>query len=105
MPGRHKILIRMQQNTAVIVLGMHRSGTSALAGTLQRLGLDLGDGLMPANAENERGFFEHLEIVDIHDRLLATLDSSWDDPNSLEPGWVERPEVEPYRPWAASMMG
>ena len=34
MPDRNTVSIRMQNNTAVIVLGMHRSGTSALAGML-----------------------------------------------------------------------
>ena len=48
------------RNTAVIVLGMHRSGTSALAGLLHELGLEMGSSLMSGRAdENEKGFWEH----------------------------------------------
>ena len=36
----------------IVVLGMHRSGTSALAGTFSQLGLNHGDELMPATAAN-----------------------------------------------------
>ena len=42
--------------SAIVVLGMHRSGTSALAGTFSQLGLRLGDELMPAAGDaNPKG--------------------------------------------------
>ncbi len=64
----------------LIVLGMHRSGTSALAGALEILGVELGEPLMaPRDGENTRGYFEHLEIYRFHQRLLETLGVSWDD--------------------------
>ncbi|MHC4219272.1 MAG: sulfotransferase family protein, partial [Planctomycetota bacterium] len=72
----------MQQG--VIILGMHRSGTSAVAATMRLLGADLGPSLMPAHeAENPKGFFEHVEIVQCHERLLAALGRGWDDPRSI----------------------
>ena len=46
------------QRRAVIVLGMHRSGTSALTRVISLLGADLPSSLMPANLSNEAGFFE-----------------------------------------------
>jgi GT2 family glycosyltransferase len=68
----------------VIILGMHRSGTSAVAATMRLLGADLGPSLMPAHeAENPKGFFEHVEIVQCHERLLAALGRGWDDPRSI----------------------
>ncbi len=73
----------------LIVLGMHRSGTSAVAGALQLLGVELGEPLMaPRDGENTRGYFEHLEIYRFHQRLLETLGMSWDDLRSprLEAG-------------------
>ncbi len=73
----------------LIVLGMHRSGTSALAGALSILGADLGEPLMkPRDGENTRGYFEHLEIYDFHQRLLRQLMVTWDDLRSprFEPG-------------------
>ena len=59
---------------SLVILGMHRSGTSALAGLVQLLGVNLGEDLLPAMPEvNEKGFFEHQEILDIHEDLLKSL--------------------------------
>ena len=67
----------MTAQHAIVVLGMHRSGTSAMAGVLQRLGVDLGSRLTPGDADNPKGYWEHTELVDIHDRLLRSLSSRW----------------------------
>jgi hypothetical protein len=77
--------------TALVVLGMHRSGTSALAGLLHELGLEMGSSLMAGRAgENDKGFWEHEKIVSIHDRLLAHFGSSWSDTRPLPPDWHTR---------------
>lgn len=45
----------------ILVLGVPRSGTSAVAGALHHLGVDMGEGhLQPGNQWNERGYFEDL---------------------------------------------
>ncbi|WP_162560250.1 glycosyltransferase [Methylotetracoccus oryzae] len=63
----------------VVVLGMHRCGTSALARGLIELGVDLGDNLMEAvNAYNDKGFWENLDVVGLNERLLGVLGSRWD---------------------------
>jgi hypothetical protein len=90
MPGSSK-------NRAIIVLGMHRSGTSAFAGVLSLLGVDLGSKLLAASATNQAGYWEHSEVVTIHDKLLMALGSSWDDPAPLPVGWLASPEVALYR--------
>ena len=72
---------------ALVVLGMHRSGTSALAGCLHLLGVPLGEPLMPANFANERGYFEHANVVAIHDELLGALGTSALGPAPLPAGW------------------
>jgi hypothetical protein len=64
---------------AVIVLGMHRSGTSALARVISLLGADLPNGLLKQGPENEAGFWESAKLVAIHDELLSSAGSSWDD--------------------------
>jgi hypothetical protein len=76
---------------ALLVLGMHRSGTSAVAGCVERLGVSLGPRLVPgAPGDNERGFFEHAEVLSAHERFLAERGSSWDDPRpSLSHGLAE----------------
>jgi len=73
--------------TGVLVLGMHRSGTSALTRLLNLHGAALGDELMPARCDNPTGFWEHSAAVAIHERLLAALGMAWDDPRLLPQGW------------------
>jgi len=77
----------MVESTAILVLGMHRSGTSATAGWLEGLGVNLGPCLMAEDPTQPKGYFEHAEIVSIHDELMAAFDSSWDDPRPLPEGW------------------
>lgn len=76
---------------ALLVLGMHRSGTSAVTGALALRGVFLGRDLMPPGPDNPKGFWEHAGVVDIHERLLDALERSWDDPRPLPEGWLEAP--------------
>lgn len=79
---------------AVLVLGMHRSGTSALAGALRLIGLELGTDLMTPASDNPKGFWEHAGVVAIHERLLAALDRRWNDPRPLPEAWWTLPVAE-----------
>lgn len=84
-------------STALIVVGMHRSGTSATAGALQCLGIRLGEHLYAGHAHvNAKGYFEHSDIADTNDRALMALGSSWDDILPRENGWWQRDELEPF---------
>ena len=74
---------------AILVLGMHRSGTSALAGMLSLCGASLPATLMPPADYNPKGFFESLSIFRAHQQLLAELGSSWDDQSPLPKGWLD----------------
>lgn len=88
----------LTKNSALFVLGMHRSGTSALAGVLSMAGADPGPSLLPAMAEvNPKGFWEHKDIVAIHERLLDALNSSWDDERPLPAGWWRLQKVAVFR--------
>jgi len=83
---------------ALIVLGMHRSGTSALAGTFSMLGFSLGDDLLPAVADdNPKGYFEHNQVVAVHDRLFASFGMDWQDLRALPQGWLQRPATRQAR--------
>jgi hypothetical protein len=65
--------------TAIVVLGMHRAGTSALARVLNLCGAALPDTLRPAQLNhNESGFWEPEEINELNDRTLRKLGGSWD---------------------------
>ena len=98
-PNRHELEKSNKRSTvssqavsrkAIVVLGMHRSGTSALCGALDVLGVNFGKRLAPATKDNEKGYWEHPEIVALHDELLRSLGSRWDDDRPLPPDWVER---------------
>ena len=73
----------------VLVLGMHRSGTSALAGMLDKLGVELGNELLPPTRGNPKGYFEHSRVLEAHEALLEALHRGWMDPRSLPEDWTQ----------------
>src|ERR1700722_16384550 len=76
-------------STALVVLGMHRSGTPSLAGVLHHLGIALGENLMPASPDNPQGYWEHADVVRVDDDLLHGLGSRWDDVRPFPAGWEQ----------------
>jgi hypothetical protein len=57
---------------------MHRSGTSLVTKSLETLGVELGNNLMPAvDKNNDKGFFEDLEINAFNIELLNVVESDW----------------------------
>ena len=74
---------------ALLVLGMHRSGTSAVTRVLNLLGAHLGSELLATKADNKRGFWEHAEVVAVHERLLTALGRAWHDTRELPYGWLD----------------
>jgi hypothetical protein len=66
----------------VFVLGMHRSGTSAVTRVVNLLGVPIGrtDSLMPVQADNPAGFWEHVGLMEVNDAILTRLGGSWDAP-------------------------
>ena len=85
----------MTERTAYVVLGMHRSGTSSVAGTLALLGAAAPRTLMGPAQDNPKGFWESQVVTAFNDRLLATAGSAWDDWRALDatvladPAWAE----------------
>lgn len=68
-------------NKGIVVIGMHRSGTSALSGELARLGVFMGEKLIKSKAGvNDKGFWENHRLLRINEKLLERLVSSWDNP-------------------------
>lgn len=55
----------------LLILGMHRSGTSYLARLMQSLGVFIGDELVGPKKGNPRGHFEALPMLEFHQKLIA----------------------------------
>lgn len=57
-------------NRAVVISGMHRSGTSVLANLLQAMGISVGSRLMEATEFNAKGYFEDLDFQELHESII-----------------------------------
>lgn len=99
----------------LIVLGMHRSGTSVLARALNLMGAYFGpEGISTgANAENPKGFWERRDVRALNDAVLQGVGCDWNrvlrfDPRTLPPELLadfdKRAarlvlEMDAHRPW------
>jgi hypothetical protein len=85
---------------------MHRSGTSVLARVLNLLGVYLGppNHLLPAAADNPKGFWEHQPIMKLNEEILARLGGETIDPPPARPGWQDAPEYADLKRAARSLI-
>ena len=60
-------------NKVVIILGMHRSGTSVTANWLNLCGLNLGDELYGASKFNKNGYYEDIEFLELHMKIFSNF--------------------------------
>lgn len=90
--------------TAIIVLGMHRSGTSATAGLLSKMGCDLPKDLMTAAEMNEKGFFESNKVMALNDAILKSANMTWSDLKSFPNTWHTSPKVHEFAQQAKSIL-
>jgi len=87
-----------QTKTAILILGPHRSGTSAIAGAVAQLTkANFGQLLMQAQYDNQQGFYENEKIVAINDAILAELFRSWDDPRPMDIGLLNSTRLDYLR--------
>ena len=74
-----------QKKNVYIVLGMSRTGTSAIARSLQALGIELGDKLIAADARNPKGFYEDADVLyKINRGITHAIQHEWLWMDSLE---------------------
>ena len=89
----------------IVVLGMHRSGTSAITRSLQALGVDLGNNLEPpVPGINEKGFYEDLEINRLNVELLYALDSDWHELSIIPAAAFDQENLAPFKLQALELM-
>ena len=79
---------------AVVVLGVGRSGTSAVTRGLDALGVALGDRLRAgAWLKNPTGFHEDTDLLRLNKRLKRLLRVRGESVRLLEPDWWQQPTV------------
>jgi GT2 family glycosyltransferase len=77
---------QLKNKKLIVVLGMHRSGTSVVTRSLQVLGVELGDRLLPPLPDiNEKGFWEDVDINSLNIKMLAALKSDWHYVTPIQP--------------------
>lgn len=73
------------ENKQIIVIGMHRSGTSMVAGVLYYLGVFMGEQLMiddPVTGptlEQPHGYYEDREFMAINSEILTEAGGGWEN--------------------------
>jgi len=82
--AKRKISKTAIKRTCILVLGMHRSGTSALTRVLNIGGVDLPATLMGSGAGNTSGHWESNALFIYHDKMLKQQSSSWHDWRALD---------------------
>jgi hypothetical protein len=95
------------QQEIICILGMHRSGTSALTRVLNLIGVELGaDEALTTEpvADNPKGYWEHHELTAISDAILKRHGGSWDEPPLLPPGWETAAAIDDLRQRAQQLI-
>jgi len=90
-----KLIMTTNKPKSIIILGMHRSGTSCLAGALQQAGLYLGE-VSNANKYNQKGNRENNSIMSLNEEILSYSGGSWDSiPVEIE--WQKSHEEQAHK--------
>lgn len=78
----------------LLLVGMHRSGTSLLGSLLPPLGVTLPGELIDGDHHNPEGYYEREDITALQERLLIDLGRWWPSADGVLPlpdGWLEAP--------------
>lgn len=92
------------RRVAVLIMGMHRSGTSAISGLLNRLGCDAPATPLPADGRNAKGFYESFPITDLNNRILEAAGTVWNDWSGVNPAWLQSPRYEYFAQEALALV-
>ena len=76
----------------LLVVGMHRSGTSLLGSLLPACGIATPGPLIAGDTHNPEGYFERADITALQEQLLIDLERWWPAPEGCKPlasGWMQ----------------
>jgi hypothetical protein len=88
-----------KESKAVFIIGMHRSGTSAVTRSINLLGAYLGEdtAFVTPLSDNPVGYWERSDIVNFNGRLLDIVKKTWDTAVPMPNKWHESEKVKPFR--------
>ncbi len=81
------------KRACILVLGVHRSGTSSLAHLVNLLGAKLPEKVLGPGHGNPLGHWEPVGLMEINEEILAVVDRSWNDPRSIPRSWFRSREA------------
>lgn len=87
----------------IVVLGMHRSGTSLITRSLKVLGVELGDHLLGSHPDNVKGFWEDIDIKELNQKMLESLGRTWHTVTWLDSQLITR-QLQNYRLEAKTLL-
>jgi len=73
-----------QKSKLFLILSLHRSGSSAIAGVLHQLGVHMGNKLLDADYSNPKGHFENVDFLNLNEKILNCVEAKWSEPPSRE---------------------
>jgi hypothetical protein len=76
-----------RKRAAILILGVHRSGTSSLVHLLSLLGAKLPEQLLGPGHGNPLGHWESARLMQINEEILGEIGRIWHDPRPIPPGW------------------
>ena len=102
--NRSRCPAREFSKNAVMVVGMHRSGTSAVTRVLNFLGCALPKNLSGTAHDNERGFWECPAVRELNDQILEAAGTSWDGWEPFDPSWYDSLGADQFRRSALTLL-
>lgn len=95
---------KRKRKVAILIVGVHRSGTSALARVINLLGCALPRTLLPASVANETGYWESVPVSQLNDEILALAGSRWIGWQQFREGWSEAPAMNELKTKALAIL-
>lgn len=93
------------RRSAVMVIGMHRSGTSAVTRLIHKAGFAAPLTLVSGDPNsNPDGHWESLPIVHLNDDILASFNTTWSGLDTIPPGWSQSADYAEYTTRAISIL-
>src|SRR5581483_9978817 len=87
------------------------SGTSLVASLLARSGCQMGEDMLPADANNRHGYFEDVGFLELNRRMLAAVvpphdagHPDWGWTEGMEPGGVDAGLLDEFIPEAEALI-